>query len=61
MGPYAGSDSRAHTGITMSAVLDGAPLPVNSAGECHQHGPGFWFKKSGKTVWKCASCEKRSA
>lgn len=61
VGSYAGSDTRAYTGISLAAVLEGQPKPQNGTGECKQHGPGFWFKKSGKTTWKCAKCTARSA
>jgi len=60
MRSYTGSDTREYKGISIVRVLNGELLPVAGTGECKQHGPGFWFKKSGQTVWKCASCSRRS-
>ena len=61
-GPYAGSGIREYAGVPIVALAVGvAAHPTNGTGECKQHGPGFWFKKPGKSTWKCAQCSKRSA
>ena len=60
-GPYAGSDTREYKGISVAAVLEGQPKPEQGTGECKQHGPEVWFKKPGKSTWKCAKCNKRAS